>query len=229
VASGNLVIPSKYASLASVVDSIVERETGSLRQDVMSYYAERLGASARHDDMARVVLWAKRDDQQKDRERRLEAARSDTVDRLHQALVDDVLKAVVLTTMGVIIPLPVEFWRSQFGRDAFISDSVKWWQSAEFSTISLEGRPLIERQEFDRWNNVNATAGDERRLKRWLVQQMIKSPNEPRSKAVMTDEARRAGLRFTLTMFDRVWPDAAKDANAPKWSEPGRRSKIPTN
>src|SRR6516225_6645434 len=103
------MIPSGYVTLESVVDSIVKRETGSLGQDVLSYYAERPVGSGRHDDMATVRLWA---DQQRDRARRLQVARSDTIERLHQALVDGVLKAVVLTTMGQIFPLPIEFWRS---------------------------------------------------------------------------------------------------------------------
>jgi hypothetical protein len=144
---------------------------------------------------------------------------NDAIDRLLRALIDGVLKAVVLTVMGNIFPLPVEFWRSQFGREGICCGWVKWW---------LEGQPLLERRELDRWNNADATAGDEQRLKRWLVRQMLATPDKPRSKAVMVEEARTEGLRFTPTMFNRAWPEAAREANTTKWTGPGRRSKRRT-
>jgi hypothetical protein len=194
---------------------------------MLSYYEQR--AALAHDDVARLLMWVNRSDQEKDLERRLETARNDIIGRLHQAFVDGALKAVVQTTMGGILPLPVEFWRSQFGREAFTLDRVKWWQITTLSTIPLEGWPLVEREEFDRWSNADATAGDERRLQRWLMEQMRRAPTEPRAKAAMMLEVRTAGLRFTPTMFDRVWSSAAKEANAPKWSEPGRRSKNQTD
>lgn len=223
-----LVVPSQYLTLSSVIDSTVERETGSLLQDVLPYRLNFSEALDRN-DIAMIERWLARDDQQKDQERRLQAARTVTIDRLHQALVDGVLKAVVQTTMGAIFPLPVEYWRSQFGREAFTLDRVKWWQSTTLSMIPLEGSPLIEREEFDRWSNADATAGDELRLRRWLMEQMRRAPNEPRTKAAMVLEAKAAALRFTSTMFDRAWSGAAREANTPKWSEPGRRSKNQTD
>ena len=139
------------------------------------------------------------------------------------ALGDGLLKGVVLTYQGYTFPLPVECWRATGGWHAVVTGVVTWWHVGNGSPIELKGYALVERAGFERWHRGSATAGDEHRLKQWLTTQIRAAPDDPRPKAAMKKAAEAESLKFSEPGFDRAWTEAVKLANAPRWSEPGRR------
>lgn len=72
------------------------------------------------------------------------------------------------------------------------------------------------------------TALAERNWRSWLAGQMRAAPTRPRSKVVMKKEGGVARLpRVSDRAFDRAWRNAVEDADAPAWSNKGRRKESP--
>lgn len=69
------------------------------------------------------------------------------------------------------------------------------------------------------------TIAVEKRLLDFLIDRMRAAPDSPPGKKVVRQEARDAGLAFSGVAFDRRYAEAVRIAAAPRWSDPGRKSK----
>jgi hypothetical protein len=67
--------------------------------------------------------------------------------------------------------------------------------------------------------------GAETRLEVWLTEMMKANPGNPPGKAAIVEAASLAGHKVSDRGFKRAWANAVKAADAPAWSEAGRKSK----
>jgi hypothetical protein len=72
--------------------------------------------------------------------------------------------------------------------------------------------------------NLANTSGAATKMTEWLTKRMQDNRTEPIAKAAAHHEAEGAGLRrIADRAFDRAWIDAVRGAEAPAWSNAGRR------
>lgn len=219
-------VPSDYLTLGAVVIGVVEAEHASLLADFRSHTAElermtavltkaRRKAAAVGGEVHIADWWSRRRQtlcRTVHEERlRVRAAHDDAIDRVCQALGDGALPWWVLSDHGFLSPGLVEPWRAFGGRQAVVAGRVS------------DGRAMIKRADFERWSQGPVTVSDERRLLRYLTDEMAAAPAKPVPKPVMMQRARSAGHVFSDIGFKRIWKQAAMAANAPRWSKGGRR------
>lgn len=103
----------------------------------------------------------------------------------------------------------------------------------DFAFMDYEG-PWFDEVRFDAeqvqalWKLPSGTArtiAAENNLERWLVARMKASPDHSPGKSLIKIEAEAAGHSLGVRGFDRAWASAVKEANVPKWSAPGAKSK----
>lgn len=68
------------------------------------------------------------------------------------------------------------------------------------------------------------TAGAENRCRQWLVAMMTSARSKPRPKSTVFKEATEKFPELGKRGFDRAWSTATREAKAPNWAAPGRRS-----
>ena len=69
------------------------------------------------------------------------------------------------------------------------------------------------------------TAVAEKRLTAWLIARIRQAPDSPPGKLAILNEAKAAGFKVSDRAFVRAWARATQEADAPVWSNPGRKSK----
>ncbi len=69
------------------------------------------------------------------------------------------------------------------------------------------------------------TIAAERRLEKWLADRMRENRERPPGKEIIKAQAAAAGHSFSERGFARAYAAAAKAAEAPAWTAPGRKSK----
>jgi hypothetical protein len=95
----------------------------------------------------------------------------------------------------------------------------------EWTDVQFRAEDVLAIWPAERRQEAAQTAAAETRMKGWLVEQMKAAPNAPTSKPEMRKRAEAAGHVVSDRAFIRAWPIAVKEANAPAWSRPGRKSR----
>lgn len=173
----------------------------------------------------------------------LQISRKEAVKVLRPALEDLAIKAQVrdliehdrwhLSKRGLIALLPGDqqpsltrdAWRALW-REGRLNPKLMFndvWVNWPQVVAALEGAPRISAARLA----VAETIGSETALARWLSQKMSDSPDAPQPKEEIQQEAKAAGLKFSIRAFERAWTGAAKASGAHAWSAPGRRPKSP--
>jgi hypothetical protein len=103
----------------------------------------------------------------------------------------------------------------------------------DFAFMDYEG-PWFDDVRFDAeqvqalWKLPSGTARTivaEHNLARWLVARMKASPDHSPGKSAIKNEAEADGYSFSMQGFNRAWAYVVNEADAPKWSAPGAKSK----
>jgi hypothetical protein len=90
----------------------------------------------------------------------------------------------------------------------------------------MQSQPRALDEEVVPPTTAQRTVAQQTALRNWLVAEMKRAPNAPRSKDDMRKAAADAKLEFSKRAFERCWGIAIVEAeNATAWSKPGRKSK----
>jgi hypothetical protein len=105
------------------------------------------------------------------------------------------------------------------------TDTIRVPDCIEWTDVQFRTADVLAIWPADRRQEAAQTTAAETRMVRWLVAQMKAAPNAPIPKPEMRKRAEDAGHVVSDRAFIRAWRIAVKDANAPAWSAPGRKSK----